>query len=158
MSTTATPTEDGKHFVINGTKLWCTNGAIANTLVVMAQTPPKVVNGREKKQITAFIVDKTMPGFEVVHRCRFLGLNGVQNALLRFNQVKVPRENIIWGEGKGLRLALVTLNAGRLSLPAGATGGMRQCLRIARQWGAERKQWGAQIGVHEAGAQKIARI
>ena len=158
MSTTATPTADGKHYLINGTKLWCTNGAIAHTLVVMAQTPPVMKNGREKKQITAFIVEKDMPGFEVVHRCRFMGLNGIQNALLHFKDVKVPKENIILGEGHGLRLALVTLNAGRLSLPAGCVGGARQCLRLAREWGNERKQWGAPIGKHEAGAYKIASM
>jgi hypothetical protein len=158
MSTTATPTPDGKHYVINGTKLWCTNGAIADILVVMAQTPPVVEKGREKKQITAFIVEKGTPGFEVVHRCRFLGLNGVQNALLRFTNVKVPAENIIWGPGKGLRLALITLNAGRLSLPAGCIGGVRHCLEIAREWGNERKQWGAPIGRHEAGASKIGSM
>jgi alkylation response protein AidB-like acyl-CoA dehydrogenase len=158
MSTTATPTPDGKHYLINGTKLWCTNGAIAEVLVVMAQTPPVIKNGREKKQITAFIVEKNMPGFEVVHRCRFMGLNGIQNALLRFKDVKVPKENIIWGEGKGLRLALITLNAGRLSLPAGAIGGARQCLRICREWGNERKQWGAPVGKHEAGASKISSM
>jgi alkylation response protein AidB-like acyl-CoA dehydrogenase len=158
MSTTATPTPDGKHYLINGTKLWCTNGAIAGTMVVMAQTPPVIKNGREKKQITAFIVEKTMPGFEVVHRCRFMGLNGIQNALLKFTDVKVPKENIILGEGQGLKLALVTLNAGRLSLPAGAVGGVRQCLKISREWGNERKQWGAPVGKHEAGAAKIASM
>lgn len=158
MSTTATPTADGKHYIINGTKLWCTNGAIADVLVVMAQTPPIMKNGREKKQITAFIVEKDMPGFEVAHRCRFLGLNGIQNALLKFHDVKVPAENIIWGEGKGLRLALITLNAGRLSLPAGCIGAARQCLKEARIWGNERKQWGAPIGKHEAGASKIASM
>lgn len=158
MSTTAIPTADGKHYLINGTKLWCTNGVIADVLVVMAQTPAIMKNGREKKQITAFIVEKGMPGFEVLHRCRFLGLNGIQNGLLKFTDVKVPKENIIWGEGKGLRLALITLNAGRLSLPAGCIGGARQCLKIARIWGAERIQWGAAIGKHEQGASKIASM
>lgn len=70
--------------------------------------------------------------------------------------MQVPAENIIWGPGKGLRLALITLNAGRLSLPAGAIGGARQCLRIMRDWGNARKQWGSSIGQHEAGAKKIA--
>lgn len=158
MSTTATPTEDGNHYLINGTKLWCTNGVIADTLVVMAQTPPVIKNGREKKQITAFIVEKGMPGFEVLHRCRFLGLNGIQNGVLKFTNVKVPKENIIWGVGKGLRLALVTLNAGRLSLPAGAVGGVRLCLKIAREWANERKQWGAAVGRHEAVGAKIASM
>ncbi len=158
MSTTAIPSEDGSHFILNGTKLWCTNGAIADLMVVMAQTPPKMVNGREKKQITAFVIEKNMPGFEVLHRCRFLGLSGVQNALLKFTNVKVPRENILWAEGKGLRLALVTLNAGRLSIPATTLGSGRDLLTHSLTWGLERSQWGAPIGRHEAGSTKITDI
>ncbi|MBL8012877.1 MAG: acyl-CoA dehydrogenase family protein, partial [Candidatus Omnitrophica bacterium] len=95
MKTIAAPTEDGKHFIINGEKLWCTNGVIADVIVVMAVTPSKVVKGKEIKQITAFIVETKTPGFEVVHRCSFMGLHGIQNGLLRFKDVKVPRENII---------------------------------------------------------------
>lgn len=155
MSTTATPTEDGRHFIINGEKLWCTNGGIADFLVVMAQTPAKIVNGREKKQITAFVVEKGMPGFEVAHRCHFLGLSGIQNALLKFTNVKVPRENILWAEGKGLRLALVTLNAGRLGIPATTLGSGRDILTHSLAWGLKRAQWGAPIGRHEAGSTKI---
>jgi alkylation response protein AidB-like acyl-CoA dehydrogenase len=156
MSTTATPVDDGKSFILNGTKLWCTNGAIADLLVVMAQTPSKFVNGREKKQITAFVVEKGMPGFEVLHRCRFMGLNGIQNALLNFKDVKVPRENILWAEGKGLKLALVTLNAGRLSIPATTLGSGRDMLSHSLQWGLTRSQWGNAIGRHEAGSTKIS--
>jgi alkylation response protein AidB-like acyl-CoA dehydrogenase len=159
MSTTATPIENGDYYLINGTKLWCTNGVIADVIVVMAQTPSiKDARGREKKQITAFIVEKGTPGFEVVHRCRFMGLNGIQNGVLKFTNVKVPKENIIWGLGKGLRLALITLNAGRLSIPAGTVGGARKAIQIAKEWGNERVQWGAPIGQHEAGADKISSM
>ncbi len=158
LSTVATPVDGGNAYLLNGRKLWCTNGAIADIMVVMAQTPSVVVKGREKKQITAFIVDKKMPGFRVVHRCRFLGLNGIQNALLEFKDVKVPKENILWGAGKGLKLALITLNAGRLTLPAGCIGGIRNVITCAREWGNERKQWGAPVGKHEPGAAKIASM
>ncbi len=156
MKTTATPVEDGQYYLINGEKLWCTNGPKADILVVMAQTPPKIVKGREKKQITAFIVERTMPGIEVLHRCRFMGLNGIQNGLLRFTNVKVPAENIVWAEGKGLKLALMTLNTGRLTMPAAVTGASKWCLKVARTWANEREQWGSVIGKHEAVASKIA--
>ncbi|MCB9772345.1 MAG: acyl-CoA dehydrogenase family protein [Candidatus Omnitrophica bacterium] len=158
MKTTATPTEDGKYFLINGEKLWCTNGLIAGVLVVMAVTPPKIENGKEKKQITAFIVETKTPGFEIVHRCEFMGLHGIQNGLLRFTNVKVPRENIIVGEGEGLRIALMTLNTGRLTLPAASTGASKWCLNVARQWAVQRKQWGNAIGEHESIALKLGYI
>lgn len=158
MKTIAVPTEDGKHFIINGEKLWCTNGVIADVIVVMAVTPPKIVKGKEIKQITAFIVETKTPGFEVVHRCSFMGLHGIQNGLLRFKDVKVPRENIILGEGEGLKLALMTLNTGRLTLPAGSTGIGKWCLHVARQWSSERQQWGSAIGEHEAIALKLSYI
>ena len=156
MGTTAIPVEDGKYYLISGEKLWCTNGNIADILVVMAKTPPKRVHGKEKTQITAFIVEKGMPGFEVAHRCSFMGLKGIQNGLIRFKDVKVPKENIIWGLGQGLKLALITLNTGRLTVPAACTAMAKKSLVIARNWANQRVQWGAKIGRHEAIASKIS--
>jgi len=158
MTTTATPTEDGKFYILNGEKLWITNGPIADILIVMAKTPPKIKNGKEIPQITAFIVESKTPGFEVVHNCEFMGIRAIKNGLLRFTQVKVPRENILLGLGQGLKLAFVTLNSGRLTLPAAAVGMGKQCLNILRYWGNKRQQWGLPIGKHEAVATKIAQI
>lgn len=155
MSTTATPNSDRTEWTINGDKLWCTNGPVADVIAVMARTPDKTVNGKPRRQITAFIVDRDTPGIEVIHRCEFMGLNGIQNGLMRFTNVKVPSKNILWEEGKGLKLALITLNTGRLTLPAACTGMAKQCLHWVRQWANERVQWGAPIGRHEAIAQKI---
>ena len=158
LSTQAEPTADGRHFIINGEKLWCTNGTKAGVIVVMARTPDKLVNGRARKQITAFIVDMDTPGVEVVRRCRFMGLKALYNGVIKFTDVKVPVENIIAGEGRGLKVALSTLNTGRLTLPAACTGLAKQCLKAARKWSAERVQWGAAVGKHAAVADKIAKI
>jgi hypothetical protein len=158
METHAEPTEDGLHYIINGEKLWCTNGVKAGVIVVMAKTPPKMVNGKPRNQITAFIVDMHEPGVEVATRCRFMGLKALYNAVVRFHNVKVPKENILLAEGKGLRVALTTLNTGRLTLPAACVGLSKRCVEIVTKWAGERVQWGQPIGKHAAIADMIARI
>lgn len=155
MKTYAEPSDDGKHFYITGEKLWCTNGSVADLLVVMARTKDPSTG---KSGITAFIVEVPAEGLEIAHRCDFMGLKAIENALITFDKVKVPRENIIGGINKGLKIALDTLNIGRLTIPASMTGASKQALRIVREWAKEREQWGSPIGNHEAVSGKISYI
>lgn len=158
MSTKAIPTPDGKHYIINGEKLYITNGPEAALLVVMALTPSITVNGKEKKQITAFIVETDTPGFEVVNRCQFMGIRGIANGRLRFTNVKVPAENIIGKPGDGLKIALTTLNAGRLAIPAISAAAGKSCMAMATTWANKRVQWGLPVGKHQAVQIKLAEM
>ena len=121
-----------------------------------------MIKGKERPQITAFIVDRKDPetakGFEVVHRCRFMGLHGISNGLLRFTDMKVPVENIIGETGQGLKIALATLNTGRLTVPAVTSASGKQAIYDAQKWVNERVQWGAPIGQHQAVGNMTSRM
>ncbi|MET9625872.1 acyl-CoA dehydrogenase family protein [Lentzea sp. NPDC006480] len=145
-----TAVQDGDDYILNGVKLWTTNGVVADLLVVMAQVPDR--------GITAFVVEADAEGITVENRNAFMGLRGLENGVTRFHNVRVPEKNVIGKEGAGLKIALATLNTGRLSLPALCAGSAKWCLKIAREWSAERIQWGLPVGKHEAIAGKIAYI
>jgi alkylation response protein AidB-like acyl-CoA dehydrogenase len=155
LGTIATPTEDGTGYRITGQKLWATNGAIADIVVVMAQVPK---SEGHKGGITAFILPYDSEGITVEHRNAFMGLRGIENSVTGLDNVFVPKENVIGREGMGLKIALSTLNTGRLALPAICVGVGKWATKIAREWSAERVQWGQPVGKHDAVAQKIAFI
>jgi len=155
LRTTAEPLPDGSGYRLNGVKLWATNGTVATLLVVMAQVPR---SEGHRGGITAFVVEGDAPGVTVERRNAFLGLRGLENSVTRFHDVFVPADNLIGAEGQGLKIALTTLNTGRLSLPASCVGACKWSLAVARQWSSERVQWGRPVGQHEAIATKLAFI
>ena len=152
---TAVPTEDGTAYVLDGTKLWTTNGVVAELLVVMARVPK---SDGHRGGISAFVVEADAPGITVHRRNAFMGLRGLENGLTSLRNVVVPAENLVGREGEGLKIALTTLNAGRLAIPAICAGAGKWSLKIAREWSKARVQWGRPVGEHAAVAHKIAFI
>jgi alkylation response protein AidB-like acyl-CoA dehydrogenase len=155
MASTATPTDDGTAYLLDGVKLWTTNGVIAELVVVMARVPE---HAHGPGGISAFVVDTTSEGIIVEQRNAFMGLRGLDNGVTRFHQVRVPAENRLGREGAGLKIALTTLNTGRLSIPAMCAAAGKWSLKIAREWSGERVQWGRPVGQHGAVAEKISFI
>src|SRR5690606_34313105 len=127
LQTRAALAPEGDRWILDGEKLWCTNGTLAELLVVMARDP-------QTDRINAFVVETAWPGVTVEHRCRFMGLRALANAHVSFRKVEIPRENLIGTEGQGLRVALATLNTGRLTLPAATAGQAKRCVEIVRKW------------------------
>jgi alkylation response protein AidB-like acyl-CoA dehydrogenase len=181
MSARAVPVDGGAAYELSGRKLWTTNGVIADRLVVMAVVPStadtrsadirsadgRTADGRtgdgrtgsgRRGGITCFIVDAHAKGITVEHRNAFMGLRGIENGVTRFDRVRIPASDRLGAEGEGLKIALTTLNTGRLALPALCAGASKYALRIAREWSGDRVQWGQPIGRHDAIAQKMAFI
>ncbi|MFI2566419.1 acyl-CoA dehydrogenase family protein [Paenarthrobacter sp. NPDC018779] len=160
MGATAVLADDGGSYVLDGVKLWTTNGVIAELVVVMARVPAHTdANGTTHKGgISAFIVEMDSPGITVENRNTFMGLRGIENGVTRFHQVRVPAANRLGREGQGLKIALTTLNTGRLSIPGLCVAAGKWSLKIAREWSNARTQWGRPVGQHEAVGKKIAFI
>ncbi len=152
--TRATPSPDGRGFILNGTKRYITNGAIAGMLTVMARTPdPKEPDGK----VTAFLVTPDMPGFEVVEaRMDKVGIRGTATARLAFHDMFVPKENILGEYGKGLKLALTVLDFGRTTFGASCTGVAKFCIQEATKYANERKQFGQTLAEFDLVREKIA--
>ncbi|MDE2509844.1 MAG: acyl-CoA/acyl-ACP dehydrogenase [Elusimicrobia bacterium] len=134
---------------LDGKKIWVTNGSVARWVAVIAKAP---------KGMTCFLVDARAKGVSVERRCRFLGLRGMENAVLRFKGVVVPESSRIGEEGEGLRLGLTAMNTGRLSVAPRALGIARECLRISKEWTSRRRQHGRALSRNASVAERLRRL
>ncbi|HMJ05632.1 MAG TPA: acyl-CoA dehydrogenase family protein, partial [Chthoniobacterales bacterium] len=156
VQTTATPSADGSHYVLNGEKRYITNAAIAQVLTVMARTP---VPGSDKTAITAFLVTPDMPGFEMLEaRMPKLGIRGTATGRFAMKDMVVPKENVLGKLGKGLRVALTVLDFGRTTFGACCTGAAKHCLRLAVEHANTRRQFKKTLGEFDLVKKKIGRM
>jgi acyl-CoA dehydrogenase family protein 9 len=157
VQTTATPSDDGRGYILNGEKRWITNGGIAQVLTVMARTPGLAGGANKKKEITAFIVTPDMPGFEVLEqRMAKNSIRGTATGRMAFKNMFVPNENILGSVGKGLKIALTVLDFGRTTFGASCTGAAKVCVELAAKHVQKRVQFDQPIAEFELVKKKIA--
>lgn len=154
VQTIATPSPDGKSYILNGEKRYITSGGIAQVLTVMARTP---VPGSDETKVTAFLVTPDMPGFQVVEeRMPKVGIRGTATARLAFKDMRVSVENVLGKVGKGLRIALTVLDFGRTTFGASCTGVAKACLQAAIKHSKTRVQFKQSLSEFELVKKKIA--
>src|SRR4051812_5505978 len=176
VQTTARLSEDGKSYILNGTKKFATNAALAGMMTVMAKTPVLVPDngngnghkngngngnghGRMKEKVTAFLVTPDRPGFEVVSETRSkMGVRGCWQGTLRFTNMVVPADRVLGQVGKGLKVALSVLDYGRCTLSAGCVGGAKRALELSVQKARSRTQFSRKIGEFHLVKEKIGRM
>jgi alkylation response protein AidB-like acyl-CoA dehydrogenase len=156
VQTTADPSPDGSHFILNGEKRYITNASIGQVLTVMARTP---VPGSDKTAITAFLVTPDMPGFTMLEpRMEKLGIRGTATARFAMRNMPVPKENILGPMGKGLKVALTVLDFGRTTFGACCTGAAKTCLALAVEHANNRRQFKKTLGDFDLVKKKIGRM
>jgi alkylation response protein AidB-like acyl-CoA dehydrogenase len=154
VQSTAQPTEDGTAYILSGTKHYITNGGIAHVLTVMARTPDP---SNPKGKVTAFLVTPDMPGFEVVEaRAAKCGIRGTATGKIRFNNMRVPKENVLGQLGRGLQAALTVLNYGRVTFGATCTGHAKACIKAMTEHAKTRIQFQQSLADFHLVQKKIA--
>ena len=155
--TTAKPTSDGSAFILNGLKHYITNGGIAHILTVMARTPAPTPEDPTATKVTAFLVTPDMPGFEVLEeRAEKCGIRGTATGKMRFTDMRVPKENILGPQGRGLQAALTVLNYGRVTFGATCTGHAKACLQAMTAHAKARVQFQQPLAEFQLVRKKIA--
>lgn len=145
------------HFVLNGGKMWITNGGIADVFTVFAKTP-MMVGGERQDKISAFLVERAFKGFSSGKPEEKLGIHGSNTTTLSFDNVQVPVGNMLGQMGKGFKIAMEILNTGRLGLASGCVGGCKALVTLAAEHAKNRRQFGKAIGQFEMIQDKIARM
>ncbi len=148
--TTATLSADGKHYVVNGSKQWITNSGWADIFILFAK-----IDGT---QFTAFLMERNSPGLTVMPNEKLLGLNGSSVCAMMLENVKIPVENVLGEIGKGHKVAMCTLNLGRLKMATNCVGGGKKALRVASEYAAERIQFGQPLAAFGLIQYKLAEM
>lgn len=157
MASRATRSEDGTHYVLNGTKIWISNAGYAGLFTVFAKVPMRV-DGAVKERVTAFIVEAASAGVRLGQPEDKMGIKASDTRTVYFENVRVPAENRLGAEGEGFKLALEVLNSGRLGLSAASTQGTRRIMNEAVAYAAQREQFGRPIASFEMIRRKIALL
>jgi alkylation response protein AidB-like acyl-CoA dehydrogenase len=152
----ATAVRDGDHYVLNGTKNFVTNGGIADLFIVFARTHPDPA--MKTKGISAFMVERTARGLVVGKNESKLGIKGSTTTELAFQDCRIPASNLIGAENEGFKIAMITLDGGRIGIAAQAVGIAQACLDASIKYAKERKQFGKAIGEFQAIQWKLANM
>ncbi|VDO54765.1 unnamed protein product [Haemonchus placei] len=142
IKTRAEKSPDGKHYILNGGKLWISNGGFADVFTVFAQTPVKTPDGSTKDKVSAFIVERAFGGVTSGPQEKKMGIKGSNTTEVHFDNVKVPVENLLGKEGEGFKVAMNILNNGRFGIPAMCTGAMKYCIQKTVDHVTSRVQFG----------------
>lgn len=155
----AVKSADGKHYILNGSKIWISNGGVANIMTVFAQTEvtdPKT--GEKKDKVTAFIVEREFGGVTNGAPEKKMGIKASNTAEVFFEDVKIPIENVLGGEGNGFKVAMNILNNGRFGMAGTLGGTMAACIRKAAEHASNRLQFGKKIEEYGSIQEKLARM
>jgi alkylation response protein AidB-like acyl-CoA dehydrogenase len=157
IKTTATPSKDGSHWRLNGRKIWIGNGHRAGVIATFAQAFVQR-RGENVQRMTAFLIRPDMPGFRVVGTVRKLGIRGSTQAELSYEGLQVPADHLLGSVGRGFNVAVHVLNAGRLTLAAGCTGGTKRTLNLMTSYAEQRVQFGHPLADFEITQRKLSRM
>lgn len=158
IQTTATLSEDGKHYLLNGSKIWITNSGIADVMTVFAKTKVKNSTGETVDKVTAFIVERSFGGITNGKPEDKLGIRASNTCSIHFDNTPVPVENVIGQVGGGFKVAVQILNSGRFSMGASGAAGIRHMLRHLVEFAVSRKQFGRPISEFGLIQEKFARV